>query len=107
MVMERACGPSFLYLPWLDLLTTEIAGRLLCPTRRLMTGNFTKGWSVSDSEQVHQDSDRPLDQAMVSRKALSSKASTLWRTPQSITNNWPADKSTFWSDRCMQIVPSR
>ena len=54
-----------------------------------------------------QDSDTPFGQAMVSRKALSSTASTSWSRPQSITNNWPAVKLTFWSGRCMRILPSR
>jgi Protein of unknown function, DUF488 len=42
-----------------------------------------------------QASDKASAKQLVSWKALSSKASTLWSTPQSITSNWPANKLIF------------
>src|SRR5579859_2636425 len=46
-----------------------------------------------------------LRQERVNSKALSSSASTSCNTPQSSTNKWPSDTSTFRSVRCIQTRP--
>src|SRR5579872_2464462 len=57
--------------------------------------------SASDGEA----SPFSLRHEMVSNKALSSRASTSCNTPQSSTNNWPADTTTFRSAKCIQTCP--
>src|SRR5579862_7754942 len=88
-------------LPHPASLRQRHGGHLHYSIRERAASSNCRSVSASDGEA----SPFSLRHEMVSNKALSSRASTSCNTPQSSTNNWPADTTTFRSAKCIQTCP--